>query len=339
MTPVTFFSLPKGACARLFTLIDGDTTVRISDFGAALIEFYVRDRDGKSRNILLGRQKNADYQGMPVGDPYFGATVGRFANRICKGTFSLDAKTYHVPCNDHGIHALHGGPNALSFRLWTLVSSSPNSLVLEIESPNGDNGFPGALSLRVSFCLSEGRLTIEYRATCNAPTVVNFTNHAYFNLEESGTSVDQHLFRIAADSYTPVDDKLIPDGRIVPVEGTAYDLRTPVRFADSLKELPRGFDTNFVLNGEPVAAEAFSPATGIVLECTTTEPGLQFYSGYFLEESLIGRNRKPMCPFGGFCFEAQHFPDSPNHPNFPSTRLAPGEIYTQTTSYRAYVRD
>ncbi|PLV57440.1 aldose epimerase family protein [Thermotoga sp. SG1] len=327
-----------------YTLVNKNgAMVKIITYGAIVRELWVPGRSGTLFDVVLGfdslqeyEEKNASY--------FFGAIVGRYANRIAGGSFKIDGVTYQLALNDGDRpNALHGGVKGFYTRVFKAIPmKTPKgpSLVLKYLSHDGEEGYPGNLDVTVIYTLTnENELKIEYRATTDKPTVVNLTHHSYFNLSGDGTILD-HEIMINADHYTPVDENLIPTGEISSVEGTPYDLRSFKRLEDAiepLKDTPtRGFDINYVLNGKDgelkLAAVLKSKKTSVRMEVYTTEPGLQFYTGNFLD--VKGKGGKYYSPYSGLCLEAQHFPDSPNHSNFPSTILRPGEEYRQITVYK-----
>jgi aldose 1-epimerase len=326
--------------------------VRILSYGGIIQTLEVPDRHGHTANVVLGFPTLADYvaKNSPAagGGTYFGSLVGRYANRIAKGTFTLDGTTYHVPVNNNG-NSLHGGTSGFNEKVWDVQEVSGRGtagLRLSVVSPDGDQGYPGTLTATVTYTLdNQNRLTISYGATTDKPTVVNLTNHTYWNLagEGSGDVYDQQLM-INADRYTPTDPTQIPTGELAPVQGTPFDLRTPTAIgahvADNNAQLlvGQGYDHNWVLNRTDdtalsLAARAADPASGRVLTVLTTQPGLQFYSGNFLTGTLVGTSGKTYRQSAGFALETQHFPDSPNEPGFPSTVLRPGQTYQQTTVF------
>ncbi len=282
---------------------------------------------------------------------YFGATTGRYANRIAKGAFSLDGQRYILATNN-GDNSLHGGQRGFDKVLWTVseVRSGPEArATFTYVSPDGDEGFPGELTVSVTYALNErNELSIRYAATTTKPTIVNLTNHSYFNLAgaASGRDILGHRLTIAADRFTPVDSGLIPTGELRAVAGTPFDFRTPHAIGERLRDgaepqivLGRGYDHNWVLNGgaspDPkLAARLEDPVSGRVLELLTTEPALQFYSGNFLDGTVVGKGGHVYRQSGALCLEPQHYPDSPNQPAFPSTRLNPGETYRQLSVFR-----
>ncbi len=334
----------EGAPVYQYTLInDRGAMVKVINYGAIVRELWVPDRTGTLFDVVLGFDSLVDYE-RENSNYFFGAIMGRYANRIARGRFSIDGITYQLALNDGDRpNSLHGGVKGFHTRLFKAVPmKTPDgpSLVMTYFSHDGEEGFPGNLELTVIYTLTHrNELKIEYSATVDKPTVVNLTNHSYFNLSGDGTILDHELF-INADHYTPVDENLIPTGEIAPVEGTPYDLRRFRKLKEAIEPLKntkvRGFDINYVLNGKPgelkLAAVLRNPKTGIVLEMYTTEPGLQLYTGNFL--NVKGKRGRYYEPYSGLCLEAQHFPDSPNHPNFPSTLLRPGEAYHQLTIYK-----
>jgi aldose 1-epimerase len=315
---------------------------KVITYGAILTELDVPDRDGKLGDVVLGFD---DLKGYLKGHPFFGATVGRVANRIAKGKFTLNGKTYRLATNN-GPNSLHGGLKGFDKVLWKAEVAKKKAgaaVKFTYESPDAEEGYPGNLAVAVTYRLSDdNELRIDYRATTDKATPVNLTNHSYFNLAgpKSGTILG-HEMMLAADKYTPVDNTLIPTGDIKPVKNTPLDFTKATRIGariDKLKGDPGGYDHNFVLRKgkKPLkrAARVYEPKTGRVMIMYTTEPGVQFYSGNFLDGSLRGRGGVVYRKHQGFCLEAQHFPDSVNHPNFPSIILEPGKTYKQTTVYR-----
>ena len=328
-----------GQPVSIYTLADADISVRITTYGAHVVSIEAPDRSGAKADVVLGYKNLRGYEADKK--TYFGAIVGRYGNRIAHGSFMLDGKTYHIPLND-GPNALHGGTVGFDKKVWQGQTLS-NGVEMSLVSPNGDMGFPGQLTVHVRYTLEGRSLHIEYSATTTAPTVLNLTNHSYFNLagEGHGTILNEVLM-INADRYTPVDATLIPTGRLAPVAGTPFDFRKPTaigaRIGENNQQLKfaGGYDQNFVLNGasgeQPrLAARAFDPGSGRTLTVTTTQPGVQFYSGNFLNGSNVGISGVAYQKHAGFALETQHFPDSPNHPSFPSTELSPGQTFHSTT--------
>lgn len=347
----TDFGMTKdGTKVDLYSLTNSSgATVRLSTLGAALVGWDTPDRDGKLVDILLGFDTVAEYESDK--NMYFGCTTGRVANRTAEGKFTLNGETYQLAVNN-GPNHLHGGTErSLDKVVWqaTPVSGDEGAGVkFSYTSPDGEEGYPGTLSIEVTYLFNDkNELRIDYRATTDKATPVNLTNHAYFNLAGAGAeTINDHVLTINADKYTPVDDTLIPTGEIEPVEGTPLDFRQPRVIGDRVAELTEtptsGYDHNFVLNkpkaGELTkAAELYHPGTGRLLTVSTTEPGIQFYGGNFLNGQQ-GKGGKTYAYRSACCLETQHYPDSINQPNFPSIVLKPGETYTHTCIYAMGVR-
>jgi aldose 1-epimerase len=322
---------------------DEGMTAKVMTYGATLTELHVHDGDGKTTDVVLGFD---DLKGYLAGHPFFGSTVGRVANRVARGKFTLDGKEYRLAVNN-GPNSLHGGKKGFDKVVWKAEPvETPDGAAVKFSylSPDGEEGYPGNLSVSVTYTLSnDNRLRLDYRATTDRATPVNLTNHTYFNLAgaRSGADILGTEMMIAAHRYTPADKDLIPTGEIKPVKGTPLDFTTPHRVGeriDQLKPNPGGYDHNFVLDGGgkqlALAARAREPRSGRVMEMLTTEPGVQFYTGNFLDGKTKGKGGVAYQQHAGFCLEAQHFPDSVNHPSFPSVILRPGQTYTQTTVYR-----
>lgn len=331
----------------------GGVTVRVLDYGGVVQSLDAPDRDGGQANVVLGFPALEDYvkNSQPGANRvFFGALVGRYANRIARGTFTLDGVTYRLPVND-GPNTLHGGPEGFDTEVWSATElREPDSVGvrLELVSPAGDSGFPAAVSAEVTYLLDrENRLSITYRATADAPTVLNLTNHTYWNLAGEGNGdVRGHELTLHASRFCVVDETLIPVGEPAPVEAGPFDFREPVAIGARIDEphpqlkIAGGYDHNWVLDdAAPFAARATDPSSGRTLTMWTTEPGLQFYSGNFLTDELVGTGGTPYGRFSGFALEAQHFPDSPNRPDFPSTVLRPGEVYHQQTVFQLSTAD
>jgi len=336
----TFGKMPDGTDVPIYTLKSSQLEVRVTAYGAHLVSVKAPDRNGKMADVILGYDSLAEYLKAP--NPYIGAIVGRYGNRIAHGKFSIDGKSYQIPVND-GANALHGGPKGFDKCLWQ-SHEVPDGVELTLLSPDGDQGFPGNLKLTVRYTLHGETLRIDYTATTDKATVVNVTNHTYFNLSgDEKANILGDLIQIDADRYTPVDAGLIPTGELAPVAGTPLDFRKPevigARINADNEQLKRGrgYDFNWVLNGKPgtmhLAAIVTDPESGRKLTVETTEPGVQFYSGNFLDGSFIGRHGIAYAKNWGLCLETQHFPDSPNHPDFPSTIVRPGETMHSTTSF------
>jgi aldose 1-epimerase len=315
---------------------------KVITYGGIITELHTPDRNGKSGDVVLGFDS---LKGYLAGHPYFGAIVGRVANRIAKGKFTLGGKVYQLAVNN-GPNALHGGLQAFDKKVWKaepVEGADGPGVRLSYVSADGEEGYPGNLSVTVTYTLTnQDELRIDYKATTDKDTPVNLSNHSYVNLGgPGGGDILGHELMLAADQYTPVDATLIPTGEIKPVKGTPLDFTTPTPIGariDQLKGDPGGYDHNFVLRGGgkslALAARVHEPKTGRVMEMYTTEPGVQFYTGNFLDGKLTGKSGVVYKKHAGFCLEAQHFPDSVNHPNFPSVILKPGNTYTQTTVYK-----
>jgi aldose 1-epimerase len=345
VTKQPFGTMPDGSLVEAFTLANGPIEVRILTYGGTIQSLRVPDRRGNAADVVLGFDTLEGYMGKD--NPYFGALVGRYANRIAGGRFQLNGHGYTIPLNN-GPNALHGGPRGFDKAVWK-ARDIKDGIELTHVSPDGDQGFPGTLTTTVRYTLKAKTLRIEYTATTDQDTVVNLTNHAYFNLAGEGTSdVLGHELRINAGRFTPVNSTLIPNGELRPVSGTALDFRRPQRIGDRIDaddeqlRFGGGYDHNWVLdrsNGQlNDAAELYEPGSGRVLQVFTTEPGLQFYSGNFLDGTVTGKGGKHYPRRSGLSLETQHFPDSPNHPSFPSTELKPGQSYHSITEFRFSVR-
>ncbi|SDK30279.1 aldose epimerase family protein [Pseudomonas indica] len=347
----SFGTLPDGRAVEKFTLRNsqGMEAVVIA-YGGILQALRVPDKQGKVDDIVLGFDDVDGY--LKNGNVYFGATIGRFGNRIAEGRFALDGKTYQIPQNN-GSNALHGGPEGFDRKLWQATPHDEDGWVgvqLSYVSPDGEMGFPGTLTTRVTYSLNDANeLRIQYHATTDKPTVLNLTNHSYFNLAGAGNpSILEQVATLHASRYTPVNDKLIPTGELPEVAGTPMDFLTPTAFGKHIKDdhpqlkfaEPKqgGFDFNWVLDTggdlSKLAAEVTDPASGRILQMYTTEPGVQLYTSNFLDGSIHGKGGKAYPHWSAFTLETQHYPDSPNQPDFPSTRLDPGQVYTQTTIYK-----
>ena len=342
----SFGTLPSGEQVQIYTLTNSaGLEARIMDYGATVVSLKVPDRDGNLGDIILGFD-NID--GYLSGQPYFGAIVGRYGNRIGDAKFSLDGKTYTLPAND-GPNCLHGGIKGFDKRIWTVVSADSSSLKLRYVSADGEEGFPGTLTAEVTYTVTpDNGLKIDYRATTDAPTVVNLTNHSYFNLKDGGkTNILENEVMINADRFTPVSATLIPTGELRPVEGTPFDFREPHVVGDRIDaddeqlKYGKGYDINYVLNrtgdGLELAARVYSPASGRVMEVRTDQPGIQFYTGNYVD-GIMGKGGTVYNARAALCLETQHYPDSPNKPEFPSTTLRPGETYQTTTVFNFSTR-
>ncbi|MGI4830505.1 MAG: aldose epimerase family protein [Janthinobacterium lividum] len=330
-----------GAPVNLYTLSDSQISVQVTNFGARVVAVQAPDRRGAKADVVLGYNDLAAYEADKK--TYLGSTPGRYANRVAHGRFTLDGVKYTIPTND-GANALHGGTVGFDRKVWTGKVLS-NGVEFTLVSPDGDMGFPGQLTVQVRYTLEGDALAIHYAASTTKPTVLNLTNHTYFNLsgEGSGSILNEVLTLPAAD-YTPVDKSLIPTGQLAPVAGTPFDFRQPspigkrIGEPDAQLQLALGYDHNFVLSQKSesslhLAAKVADPASGRTLTVSTTEPGVQFYSGNHLDGATTGRSGKAYAKHAGFCLETQHFPNSPNQPNFPSTVLQPGQEFHSETVF------
>lgn len=328
----------------LYTLVNSNgIKAEITNYGGILVSFYAPDRNGKTDNIVLGLDNLDDYS---AGHPSLGCIIGRYANRIGNARFTLNGTEYLLAANN-GKNHIHGGIKRFSHKVWKATTSADkNSATLSLTCTAADmeEGYPGNMTVHVDYILNnDNELQISYRAVTDKPTVLNLTNHSYFNLTGCAEDVLGHEVRVYADTYTPMDEENIPTGEILPVEGTPFDLRKWSVIGSHLTDLPRGFDNNYCVKGTPghpvLAAELYEPKSGRLLQTYTTEPGVQFYTAANLDGSKKSPQGKAYTPFMGACFEAQHYPDSPNKPNFPSTVLNPGETYTQLTIYKVGIKN
>lgn len=331
---------------ELYTLKNSSgVEVGIITYGARIQSIRCPDAHGKVADIALGFD---NLQGYESNNPYFGAIVGRYGNRIAKGTFELDGKTYHLPIND-GPNSLHGGTRGFDKRIWTakeISDSGGPAVELTYISKDGEEGYPGTMATVVRYTLTaNNELRLDYTLSTDKDTVANVTNHNYFNLSGEGSGdILKHRIQINADRFTPVDATLIPTGSSQPVQGTPFDFRQPHAIGERIgandEQIKRGkgYDHNFVLNGQMgtlrQVVHVVDPASGRTLDVSTTEPGVQFYTGNFLDGTVKGKGGKAYNFRGAFCLETQHFPDSPNHPSFPTTKLTPGSPRKSTTLFR-----
>jgi aldose 1-epimerase len=339
-----FGKTPEGESVEIYTLLNrGGLKAKIMTYGALLTELHVPDRAGRLADVVLGFD---DLDGYLKGHPYFGATTGRYANRIAKAQFLLNGTVYKLAANN-GPNSLHGGIKGLDKRVWKARDvSTPLGAALELTyiSPDGEEGFPGTLSIKVTYTLNhQDELRIDYEATTDKDTVINLTNHSYFNLAGAGEGdILGHVLRLNAERYTPVDETSIPIGDVVSSRGTAMDFTAPIAIGarwNQLKGTPGGYDHNYVIDRTSagtltLAAEVYEPTTGRRMVISTTEPGVQLYTGNYLDGTLTGKGGKRYLKNFGFCLETQHFPDSPNKPQFPSTVLRPGEVYRTSTVHK-----
>jgi aldose 1-epimerase len=344
VTRSSFGRSADGHDVDLFTLTNGGVEVRTSEYGATIVSIRVPDRAGRVVDIVLGFDA---LDGYLTKHPYFGAVVGRYANRIAKGRFTLDDHTYQLATND-GPNHLHGGVTGFDKALWhgePFERDGAVGVTYAHTSPDGDEHYPGGLAVHVTYRLSPSReLTVEYDATTDKPTPINLTQHSYWNLAGEGSGdILNHELAIDADRFTPVDATLIPTGELASVDGTPFDFRRPTRIGARIGadheqlRFGKGYDHNWVLNGSSGTlrhvARLVDSGSGRTLDVSTTEPGLQFYSGNFLDGTITGKSGHAYAHRSGLCLETQHFPDSPNHANFPSTILRPGAQYQSKTVF------
>jgi aldose 1-epimerase len=335
-----FGKLADGTAVELYTVTNARALVmKVMTYGAVMTELQVPDRNGKISDITLGFDNLEQYTGV---HPYFGSTIGRVANRIAKGKFTLEGKDYNLAVND-GPNALHGGLKGFNRVLWKaepIEGKKENSVKFSYVSKDGEEGYPGSVNVTVTYTLTDkNELKIEYTATTDKATPINLTNHSYYNLAGEGDVLGHEMW-LNAKAYTPVDDTLIPTGELAPVKGTPMDFTKPHLIGDRLGELtnkPQGYDHNYVLNRRKnsdnlvFALRVREPKTGRVMSVYTTEPGIQFYTGNFLDGTLKGKGGMVYKQHYAFCVEADHFPDGIHQPNFPNTILRPGETYHQLT--------
>lgn len=349
LDPEEFASVYRGDSTALYILTNSSgMEVCITNFGGRVVSLMVPDRNGRLTDIVLGFDNIEAY--FPENNKTdFGASVGRYANRINRGRFTIDGVEYRLPQNNFG-HCLHGGGElgtlGWQYRVFRASQPSDSVLVLNLDSPDGDNGFPGNVSATVKYTLaSDNELKIEYAAVTDKPTVVNMTNHSYFNLSgDGGKDVLNDILWVNADYFTPVDSTFMTSGEIISVKGTPFDFTTPkpigrdVYSDDTQLHNANGYDHNWVLNTKgditQCAVRLRNPDNGITLEVYTDEPGIQIYSGNFLDGSLVGKHSTAYPCRGAICLETQHYPDSPNKPQWPSTILRPGETYRSTCIYK-----
>jgi aldose 1-epimerase len=347
VTSQPFGKMPDGTPVDIYTLSDGAFEARIATYGGVVVSLKAPDRNGKTADVVLGFDDLDGYVtnfNTPA-NAFFGAIIGRYANRIAHGGFMLDGQKYSLPQND-GQNTLHSGTHGFNNVVWK-AKPVANGVELTYLSKDGESGFPGNLSATVRYTLVKGDLRIEYSATTDKDTVVNLTNHSYFNLAGQGDILKNEV-TLHASRFTPVDAALIPTGELKPVEGTPFDFRKATAVGarigadDAQLHLGHGYDHNWVLDsggGKLVeAAEVYEPGSGRVLKVLTDQPGIQFYTGNFLNGTIKGKGGKPDELRSALCLETQHFPDSPNHPDFPTTELKPGERYHTVTVYSLSTR-
>ena len=347
VTNQPFGKMPDGTPVEIYTLSDGAYEARIATYGGIVVSLKAPDRSGKPADVVLGFDDLDGYVANSNGPSgaFFGAIIGRYANRIAHGSFTVDGRKYSLPLNN-GENTLHGGPHGFNNVVWK-AKPVANGVELTYLSKDGEAGFPGNLTAVVRYTLVRGDLRIEYSATTDQDTVVNLTNHSYFNLAGQGDILN-HQLTLHASRFTPVDAGLIPTGELKPVASTPFDFRKAaavgarINADDEQLHRGRGYDHNWVLDGGDgklsEAAEVYDPGSGRVLKVLTDQPGIQFYTGNFLDGSIKGKGGKADEVHSALCLETQHFPDSPNHPDFPTTELKPGKHYHTVTVYSLSVR-
>ncbi len=345
-----FGKIADGGSVEIYTLTNGKgAEAKIITYGGTVVSLTMPDREGVYGDVVLGYDSIADYEKHTA---FYGALIGRYGNRIAKARFSLDGKEFSLAANN-GVNSLHGGPMGFHRVIWTarpFTEKNGASLELAYRSRDGEEGFPGSLDVKVVYSLTDkNELRVVYSATTDKETVVNLTHHSYFNLAGAGNpTILDHELTLYADRFTPTDAGSIPTGELAPVKGTPFDFLKATRIgarieqADEQLKFGRGYDHNWVLNKKgnelSLAATLYDPSSGRVMDVLTTEPGLQFYSGNFMDGAIKGKSGQNYPFRSGLCLEAQHFPDSPNQPKFPSTILKPGNKYSQTTIYKFSVR-
>ena len=332
-----------GQKTDLFLLENENLKVFITNYGARIVSLIVLDRFEKPLDVVLGFKSIDDY--LKANEPYHGATIGRYANRISKGIFSLDGKKYNLPINN-GVNHLHGGPNGFHNKIWSIVSFDKEKIIMSLNSEDGEMGYPGKLDVELTYQIVDNQLEIYYKATTDKKTPINLTNHSFFNLagEGSGT-INNHILKLNSDYFSPVDSNLIPTGEKRAVDGSPFDFRRPkaigtdINSSDDQIVYGGGYDHNFILNKQHQdslsrAATVFEPNRGVKMEIFTTEPGIQFYGGNFMDGSDIGKYEKKFLYRESFALETQHYPDSPNNQSFPNVFLLPTEIYKSISVYK-----
>ncbi len=346
ITSKPFGMTTDGKEVMLYTLKNTKgATATVSNYGGTVVSLTMPDRNGQFGDVVLGFKKLADYEKK---SPYFGCLVGRYGNRIAKGTFSLDGKTYHLAINNPP-NSLHGGLRGFDKVIWgatPMETKEGPALKLTYTSCDGEEGYPGTLSVTATYTLTDrNELRVVFTATTDQKTVVNLTHHSYFNLAGEGNGdILGHVVTLKANRFTPVDKNLIPNGKLESVKGTPFDFRKPTAIGERISQPDQqlqfggGYDHNWIADKLPghlgVVAKVEEPKSGRVMEVLSTEPGVQFYTGNFLDGTLVGKSGKPYAFRNGFCLEPQHYPDSPNHPEFPSVVLKPGQTYKNTIIYR-----
>ena len=333
----------EGKKTDLFLLENQNLKVFVTNYGARIVSLVVRDKFNQNLDVVLGFKSIDDY--LKANEPYHGATIGRYANRISKGVFLLDGKKYNLPINN-GINHLHGGPKGFHNKIWSIVSFDKEKIIMTLNSEDGEMGYPGNLDVELTYQIVDNQLEIYYKATTDRKTPINLTNHSFFNLagEGSGT-INNHILKLNSDFYTPVDSTLIPVGEKRLVDDSPFDFRKPkaigseINSSDDQIVYGGGYDHNFILNKTVQdtlshAATVFEPNRGVKMDIFTTEPAIQFYGGNFMDGSDVGKHGKKFLYRESFALETQHYPDSPNNQDFPNVYLSPSETYKSTSIYR-----
>ncbi len=349
INPQAYNQVVDGKQVKIFTLKNQKgMEITVTNFGGRIVSWLVPDKKGAMEDVVFGFDSINGYLGAK--DTYFGAAVGRYGNRIAKGEFAIGDIQYKLAQNN-GVNSLHGGVVGFSKKVWDVVQKSPAELNLKLVSPDMDEGFPGELNVDMTYRLTnENELIIQYEAKCDKPTVINLTNHSFFNLHGAGNgTILDHQLTINADYFTPIDSTLIPTGELAAVENTPFDFRNTTTIGSRINsdhqqiKFGLGYDINFVLKKNPdlgvqLAASVYEPQSGRLLEVFTDQPGIQFYTGNFLDGKNIGKKGKAYGYRTGLCLETQHFPNSPNQPKFPTVELTPDQVYTHTCIYKFSVR-
>ena len=338
-----------GKQVDLYTLCNGDLTMQVTNFGGRVVSLWAPDREGKKADIVLGYETLDRYVNN-TGERFLGAPVGRVANRIGYGKFTLEGKEYNTPLNNNG-HTLHGGLKGIDMLVWDVMEVKPESITLHLVVPDGLDGFPGNLDITMKYALTaDNEFVVTYSANTDAPTVCNLSHHSFFNLKgEAGGTILDHILMMKADRITPTDAALIPTGEILPVEGTPFDFRQPTAIGDRIEAQNeqlingKGYDMNWVLEREDngqveTVATLYDPTSGRCMDVATDQVAIQFYSGNFFDGTYNGKYGKPLAFRESVALETQKYPDAPNHDNFPSIVLNPGEEYTQTCIYKFYTK-
>jgi aldose 1-epimerase len=336
------YQLAEGNISHFSLTNKNGMVVKILNYGATITHIIVPDKDGKFDDIALGFDSVEHY--LRVSHPYFGCIVGRYANRIANAQFTINDETFKLEPNNNG-NSIHGGKVGFNKKIWNVVSVNDSSLVLFYESKDGEEGYPGNLKVHVTYTVtSDNELIIDYSASTDKATAINLTNHSYFNLSgaKSPTILDHQLY-INAKEITEADEALIPTGKIIEIAGGPLDFLTLKKIGQDINQVPGGYDHNYVLNKDEgrlsLAAEVIDPLTGRGIEVRTTKPGMQLYTANFLNSSITGKSGIKYPKYGGFCLETQFYPDSPNHPEFPSAILNPDDKYEETTIYKFFVKE